>query len=73
MRSPTQGITWLSDYQVIKSPQSGIFRAVTKDGYIVAEGAVLGRPHGLFRQRGHNNTSAFFRGSELRDQHTPGE
>jgi predicted deacylase len=36
------GITWLSDYQVIKSPQSGIFRAVTKDGYVVTEGAVLG-------------------------------
>ncbi|HBX26278.1 MAG TPA: succinylglutamate desuccinylase [Gammaproteobacteria bacterium] len=36
------GITWLSDYLVIKSPHSGIFRAVTKDGYSVAEGAVLG-------------------------------
>ena len=36
------GITWLSDYTVIKSPQAGIFRAVTKDGYAVAEGAVLG-------------------------------
>lgn len=36
------GITWLSDYRVIKSPQSGIFRAVTKDGYVVTEGAVLG-------------------------------
>ena len=36
------GITWLSGYQVIKSPQSGIFRAVTKDGYVVTEGAVLG-------------------------------
>jgi predicted deacylase len=36
------GITWLRDYQVIKSPQSGIFRAATKDGYIVGEGAVLG-------------------------------
>jgi predicted deacylase len=36
------GITWLSDYKVITSPQSGIFRALTKDGYAVAEGAVLG-------------------------------
>jgi len=36
------GITWLSDYRVIKSTHSGIFRAVTKDGYSVAEGAVLG-------------------------------
>ena len=36
------GITWLSDYRVIESAHSGIFRAVTKDGYSVAEGAVLG-------------------------------
>jgi len=36
------GITWLSDYTVIKSPQSGIFRAVTREGYAVAEGATLG-------------------------------
>ena len=36
------GITWLSDYKVISSPHSGIFRAVTKDGYAVTEGAVLG-------------------------------
>ena len=36
------GITWLSDYKVITSPQSGIFRAVIKDGYFVAEDAVLG-------------------------------
>ena len=36
------GITWLSDYTVVKSPQSGIFRAVTRDGYAVAEGAALG-------------------------------
>jgi predicted deacylase len=36
------GITWLSDYEVVKSPQSGIFRSVTRDGYAVSEGAVLG-------------------------------
>ena len=36
------GITWLSDYKVITSPRSGIFSAVTKDGYFVAENAVLG-------------------------------
>lgn len=36
------GITWLSDYTVIKSPYSGIFRAVTREGYAVAEGATLG-------------------------------
>ena len=36
------GVTWLSEYKVIKSPQSGIFRAFTRDGYVVSEGAVLG-------------------------------
>lgn len=36
------GVTWLGDYQVIPSPQSGIFRAVTKDGYFVSEDALLG-------------------------------
>ena len=36
------GITWLSNYKVITSPRSGIFRAVIKDGYFVAEDAVLG-------------------------------
>jgi predicted deacylase len=39
---PNTGITWLSDYEVVSSPQSGIFRAVTQDGYVVTEGAVLG-------------------------------
>ena len=37
-----RGITWLSDYKVITSPRSGIFSAATKDGYFVAENAVLG-------------------------------
>lgn len=37
-----EGVTWLGDYEVIASPQSGIFRAVTKDGYVVSEGALLG-------------------------------
>ncbi|MDP5070334.1 MAG: succinylglutamate desuccinylase/aspartoacylase family protein [Congregibacter sp.] len=36
------GITWLSDYQVVSSPESGIFRPLTKDGYTVTEGATLG-------------------------------
>ena len=39
---PNTGITWLSDYKVINSPQSGIFRALTQDGSVVTEGAVLG-------------------------------
>ncbi|MFN2330063.1 MAG: M14 family metallopeptidase [Chromatocurvus sp.] len=36
------GVTWLGDYQVIASPQTGIFRPLTRDGYVVTEGALLG-------------------------------
>ncbi|GAB5412791.1 MAG: succinylglutamate desuccinylase/aspartoacylase family protein [Congregibacter sp.] len=36
------GITWLENYEVIRSPQSGIFRARTRDGYVVNKGALLG-------------------------------
>jgi len=36
------GITWLTDYQVIQSPHTGIFRAAVRDGYIISKGAKLG-------------------------------
>lgn len=36
------GITWLGDFEVVASPQSGVFRAATRDGYVVSEGALLG-------------------------------
>jgi predicted deacylase len=36
------GIVWLTDYQVITSPHTGIFRAAVRDGYAVAEGGLLG-------------------------------
>lgn len=39
---PNVGVTWLGDYQVVRSPRSGIFRPVTRDGYLVTEGALLG-------------------------------
>ncbi|WOJ94827.1 M14 family metallopeptidase [Congregibacter variabilis] len=39
---PNTGITWLGDYKVVTSPQSGIFKAVTRDGYAVTEGTILG-------------------------------
>ena len=37
-----EGVTWLSDYEVIPSPQTGIFRAVVRDGYTISKGAVIG-------------------------------
>lgn len=36
------GVTWLADYEVVRSPESGIFKPATRDGYAVAEGALLG-------------------------------
>ena len=37
-----EGITWLIDYQVIRSPQDGIFRAAVRDGYTISKGGRLG-------------------------------
>ena len=37
-----EGITWLTDYEVIKSPRAGIFRAEVRDGYHIAKGGRLG-------------------------------
>jgi len=37
-----EGITWLIDYQVIRSPRDGIFRATVRDGYTLSKGATLG-------------------------------
>ena len=37
-----EGITWLTDYEVIKSPHTGIFQAEVRDGYHIAKGGKLG-------------------------------
>ena len=36
------GVVWLRDYEVVRSPTNGIFRAAVRDGYAVAEGGLLG-------------------------------
>ena len=38
----TAPVVWLENYEVITSPQTGIFKTLVKDGYVVAEGSVLG-------------------------------
>lgn len=43
-----EGIVWLSDYRVITSPETGVFRAQVRDGYAIAEGGVIGVLHDLF-------------------------
>ncbi|MFK7830201.1 MAG: M14 family metallopeptidase [Congregibacter sp.] len=45
---PNVGVTWLGDFKVVPAPQSGVFRAITKDGYAVTEGALLGVLHDFF-------------------------
>jgi hypothetical protein len=39
---PNPGITWLGDFTVVTSAESGLFRPATRDGYVLAEGALLG-------------------------------
>jgi len=36
------GIVWLTGYEVIRSSQTGLFRAAVDDGYAVSEGTLLG-------------------------------
>jgi predicted deacylase len=37
-----RGVVWLTGYEVIRSPATGIFRAAVRDGYAIAEGGLLG-------------------------------
>lgn len=42
------GVVWLSGYQVVTSPDTGVFRPLVRDGYAVAEGGLLGGLHDVF-------------------------
>jgi len=44
-------IVWLSDYVVITSPVTGIFKAEVRDGYAIAEGGLLGVLTDLFGEQ----------------------
>lgn len=37
-----ESVVWLSGYEVIKSPATGIFQASVRDGYTIAENGLLG-------------------------------
>lgn len=45
------GIVWLSDYQVLTSPGTGVFRAQVRDGYAIAEDGLLGVLYDLFGEQ----------------------
>ena len=44
----TGEFVWLEDYEVVRSPATGMFRAAVRDGYVVAEGGLLGTLVDLF-------------------------
>jgi len=46
-----EGVVWLTDYQVIRSPQQGIFKAAVRDGYAVAKNGLLGELFNPFGER----------------------
>ena len=39
---PNEAVVWLTGYEVIRSPEQGIFRAAVRDGYAIAENGLLG-------------------------------
>lgn len=41
-------IVWLEDYQVLRAPVDGVFRAAVEDGWTIAEGGLLGVVTDLF-------------------------
>lgn len=42
------GIVWLTDYAVVTSPETGVFRPNVRDGYAIADGGLLGVLYDLF-------------------------
>ena len=46
-----EAVVWLTGYQVIRSPQQGIFKAAVRDGYAVAENGLLGELFNPFGER----------------------
>jgi predicted deacylase len=44
-------VVWLEDYQVIRAPASGIFKAAVRDGYAIAGNGLLGELFDPFGER----------------------
>jgi hypothetical protein len=43
-----EGVVWLTDYQVVVSPETGVFSPAVRDGYAIAENGLLGVLSDLF-------------------------
>jgi predicted deacylase len=39
---PNEGVVWLTGYEVLRAPDTGIFRPVVRDGYAIAENGLIG-------------------------------
>jgi predicted deacylase len=52
-------IVWLDGYEVIRSPVTGMFQAEVRDGYVVAEGALLGVVSDFFGEPIHEARAPF--------------
>jgi predicted deacylase len=46
-----EGVVWLTGYEVIRSPQQGLFKAAVRDGYAVAKDGLLGELFNPFGER----------------------
>lgn len=46
-----EAVVWLEDFEVVRSPATGVFRARVQEGWYVAEGSLLGTVHDLFGDR----------------------
>lgn len=46
-----EAVVWLEDFEVVRSPATGVFRPAVEQGWTVAEGARLGDVHDLFGDR----------------------
>jgi predicted deacylase len=40
--APNDGVVWLSGYEVLRAPATGIFRPAVRDGYAIAENGLIG-------------------------------
>ncbi|MFQ5724391.1 MAG: succinylglutamate desuccinylase/aspartoacylase family protein [Terriglobia bacterium] len=48
---PPDRVVWLDKYEVVRSPETGIFRALVEPGHTVAEGTLLGILSNLFGEK----------------------
>lgn len=54
-----KNIVWLTDYQVLRSPENGIFEAAVRDGYAIADGGRLGTLYDAFGDKIQDIRSPF--------------